>query len=123
MELPRRGLPLSVDQQERDGVVVVTVAGELDLATAPRLTSQLDALRRNGRPPRVLVDLGGLEFCDSTGLRALLGAATEFRAAGGRLAISAGEGPVPRLLAITGASEWLDVHPDPAAARASLLRR
>src|SRR3954452_5275518 len=98
MEGPWRELPLSVDQEERDGMVVVSVAGELDLATAPRLASRLhappgrgpppprlgsrlDALRRNGRPPRVLIDLTRLEFCDSTGLRALIGAATELRAA------------------------------------------
>jgi anti-sigma B factor antagonist len=71
----------------------------------------------------VLVDLTALDFCDSTGLRALIGAATELRAAGGRLSISVGEGPVTRLLVVTGASEWLDIQPDAAAARASLLRR
>jgi anti-anti-sigma factor len=124
MERPWRELPLSVDQEEQDGLIVVSVAGELDLATAPRLASRLDALRRNGRPPRVLIDLTRLDFCDSTGLRALIGAASELRAAGGRLAITAGEdGPVTRLLSITGASEWLETHPDAAGARAALLRR
>jgi anti-sigma B factor antagonist len=112
---------MQVEEHEEAGVHVVDVHGELDLATAPRLAARLDRLRRPG-PLRVLVDLTGLEFCDSTGLRALLGAAAEVRAAGGRLAISVADGPVLRLLELTGADEWLEIHPSTAAALAALGR-
>ena len=52
----------------------------------------------------MLVDLTDVDFCDSTGLRALLGAASEVRAHGGRFAIvCAPTGGVARLLDVVGA--------------------
>jgi anti-sigma B factor antagonist len=123
-EGPWRAAPLEVEEHQAHGVTVLAARGELDLATAPRLTALLDATRSNGTR-RVLVDLSGVEFCDSTGLRALIGAAVEVRAAGGRLAITAGpdDGAVARLLRVTGATEWLEVHSDEAAGVAALGRR
>lgn len=57
-----------------DGVVAtVTVAGELDAATAPGLTGRLMSLAE-ARPERLVLDLGGLVFVDVAGVRALDGA-------------------------------------------------
>ena len=114
---------LRIEQREERGVSVIEAHGELDLSTAPELAARLDAARRHGVAPRVVVDLTDLEFCDSTGLRALLGAATEVRRAGGRLVVVPGAGAVLRLLSITGAEEWLDIQSDAARALAALSRR
>jgi len=115
-----RAEPFRVDEHDDGGVRVISVAGELDLGTAPQLCVRLDATR-SGRSPRLLVDLTGLGFCDSTGLRALLGAAAEVRAHGGRFAIACTpDGDVARLIEIVGAGEWMAVHADAAAALASL---
>jgi anti-sigma B factor antagonist len=112
--------PFSVDEHQEDGVHVVAVTGELDIATAPRLCARLDATR-TGRRPRLLVDLTEVDFCDSTGLRALLGAASEVRAHGGRFAIVCPPaGDVARLLEIVGAGEWMAIHADPASGLAAL---
>jgi anti-sigma B factor antagonist len=112
--------PFSVDERDEAGVKVIHVAGELDIATAPRLCARLDATRA-GRRPRLLVDLTDVEFCDSTGLRALLGAASEVRAHGGRFAIVCPPaGDVARLLEVVGASEWLAIHSDPQSGLAAL---
>lgn len=112
--------PFSVDEHEESGVKVLHVAGELDIATAPRLCARLDATRA-GRKPRLLVDLTDVDFCDSTGLRALLGAASEVRAHGGRFAIVCPpSGDVARLLEVVGAGEWMAIHADPASGLASL---
>jgi anti-sigma B factor antagonist len=115
---PWRDLPLVLEEEEHDGVRVIAARGELDLVTAPRLASRLDSTRRDGGR-RILVDLTGINFCDSTGLRALIGAANEVRAAGGRLAVCAGDGGVARLLTVTGAFEVLEIHPDAAAGLAA----
>ena len=110
--------PFSVDEHDESGVKVIHVAGELDIATAPRLCARLDATR-TGRRPRLLVDLTDVDFCDSTGLRALLGAASEVRAHGGRFAIVCPpSGDVARLLEIVGAGEWMAIHADPASGMA-----
>ena len=112
--------PFSVEEHEESGVKVIEVAGELDIATAPRLCARLDATRA-GRRPRLLVDLTAVDFCDSTGLRALLGAASEVRAHGGRFAIVCPPtGDVARLLEVVGASEWMAIHSDPENGLAAL---
>jgi drug/metabolite transporter (DMT)-like permease len=61
--------------------------GELDLATAPRLAFRIDAARQAGAR-RLVVDLTAAEFCDSTGLRALVGCRHEVVAGGGRMALA-----------------------------------
>jgi anti-anti-sigma factor len=120
---PHRRSPdaaLRIEQRGAGAAAVIAVHGELDLAEAPRLAARLDALREGGRSARVLVDLSDLQFCYSTGLRALLGAANEIRATGGRVAVVAPPAPVARVFEIAGAAEWLDIHPDADAALAAL---
>jgi len=112
--------PFSVNEREHGGVRVIEVKGELDIATAPTLCARLDASRTRRRP-RLLVDLSAVDFCDSTGLRALLGAASEVRAHGGRFAIVCPpRGDVARLLEIVGAGEWMGIHGDPESGLAAL---
>jgi anti-sigma B factor antagonist len=111
----------SVQEHDQAGVRVIAVTGELDIATAPDLCARLDANRGRGQP-RMLVDLTAVDFCDSTGLRALLGAASEVRAHGGRFAIvCAAAGAVARLLDVVGASEWMAIHTDPESGLAALV--
>jgi anti-sigma B factor antagonist len=112
--------PFSIEEHQEGGVSVISVAGELDIATAPQLCARLDASRA-GRNPRMLVDLTKVEFCDSTGLRALLGAASEVRAHGGRFAmVCPPDGDVARLLEVVGAGEWLAIHGDAESGIAAL---
>ena len=101
---------LAVHESDVDGVRLIEVFGELDLATAPRLCAKLDAARAQ-RIRRVVVDLTGVDFCDSTGLRALMGASTELRHAGGKLAVAVlPDGGVARLFDVTGIREALPTH-------------
>ena len=74
--------PFEIREHDADGVHVVAMLGELDLATAPRLAFRIDAARGRGAR-RLLVDLTAAEFCDSTGLRALVGCRREMVAAAG----------------------------------------
>jgi anti-sigma B factor antagonist len=98
---------LELTEEESGSTVVVAVTGELDLRTAPDLCRRLGAHR--GR--RILVDLSRLDFCDSCGLRALLGEARETAFQGGRLEVIAPAGTaVRRLLELTGCLETLHVR-------------
>src|SRR5215210_2677850 len=116
------GDALAVHESDADGVRLLEVFGELDLATAPRLCALLDAARIH-RVRRVVVDLTGVDFCDSTGLRALLGASTEMRVAGGRLAVSClPGGAVARLFEMVGALETLNVFDSPREALDAVSR-
>jgi len=92
---------LNVSTTHRAGHAVVTVTGELDLYTAPRLQQELAALIRD-RAERVVVDLGGVEFCDSTGVNVLLAAHQRLADQGGSLALAAPTSTVRRILQVTG---------------------
>jgi anti-sigma B factor antagonist len=86
--------------------VVVAVRGELDLATAPQLEGEVQALRSRGFASIVL-DLRELTFMDSTGIRMLLMLDDAARTDGYAFAIVDCEGPVRRVLALTGVADRL----------------
>lgn len=100
---------LLVQSEERADWTVVTVRGEVDLYTAPRLKEQLRELIEGGRR-RLAVDLEGVEFLDSTGLGVLIGALKRCREAEGALALVAPRDPVLKVLGITGLDRVFPIH-------------
>lgn len=89
---------------------VVTVTGEIDLATAPRLRDRLaDVLHRSG--PRVILDLARVTFCDSSGLAAFLGIARRARLLGGDLLLAAPTAQIRKALHVTGLDQELRILP------------
>jgi anti-anti-sigma factor len=69
---------------EMDGRTVVRLEGDLDLASAGRADAELRRLEA-GNPGRLVVDLGPLEFIDSSGIRVLVQADARARRGGGAL--------------------------------------
>jgi anti-sigma B factor antagonist len=63
-----RASPFEIHTELRGDSARLTLAGELDMATAPRLDEAVAAVLAQGAR-RVIVDLGGLAFVDSSGLR------------------------------------------------------
>lgn len=87
---------------EQDGeAIVIRPSGELDMSTAPVLDAALREAMDSERT-QVIVDLGGLSFIDSTGLRLLVVAAERSRKAGNRLRLLRGSEPVERMLEVSG---------------------
>ncbi len=93
---------------------VLEVRGEVDLATAPQL--ERDIAEHIGEGGKLCLDLTGVGFMDSTGLRVLIGALKSVEEAGGELRIVPGDGAVAKLLTITGLDDRLDLHDSVAAA-------
>jgi anti-sigma B factor antagonist len=90
-----------------DGIVVILVAGEVDLTVSDRLERVLvDAARATATGPLV-VDLQLLRFLDSSGVQALLRGYQAARAAGRSLTVRNARGMVARVLTITGVGEAL----------------
>jgi anti-sigma B factor antagonist len=93
-------------------VPIVRVRGELDISTVAQLARALHLAATGAarKPPRLVVDLMGLEFCDSSGLRALIGAVKEVQVLGGRAVLAVErDGVVDRLLELSGLREFLRV--------------
>lgn len=104
----------TVAVQTVDGAVVLELAGELDHDTAQPLREALDAAVVRGG--RLLVDLTGLGFCDSTGLNVLLQSRLTAVEAGGSVELAGLRGSVARMFRITGADGVFPVYADVAEA-------
>lgn len=103
--------PIEVLIEERDGVLVVALAGELDIACASQVAAALDeAIAESGH--EVAVDLSRLEYMDSTGLRTLLEARERAAARGRRLALLGVSARARRVIELTGADALLEIVED-----------
>ena len=98
---PRPGEFL-VETVRVEGGSVVSVRGELDISSAPAFKQALDGARASDACTLV-VDLAGLEFIDSTGLRVLLAGKQRAAAGGGDLLIRNPRAQVRRLLELLSA--------------------
>lgn len=96
--------PFDIARDQRHGAFVVAPAGELDLVTAPQLA---DALREHDGVARLVLDLRGLTFMDSSGLRLLVGEHDRASREGYELAVVRGRDEVHRLLRLTRIDERL----------------
>ena len=93
----------------RDGTVaVVAPTGELDISGATVLEAELDRLAEDPELGSVVLDLRGLEFMDSSGLRLVVLADMRAREAGRRFALIRGGDTVHRVFEITRMSDRLD---------------
>jgi anti-anti-sigma factor len=97
---------LQISSAPADGGVKVSLQGELDLASARQLEERFVALDEQA-PARVVIDLGGLQFIDSSGLRVLLLADARARERGYELVLLPGQEPVQRVFEMTGALDIL----------------
>ena len=107
--MDRADLRMSVSRG--DGETVVSVTGDLDVSTATQLADTVDAELREA-PGRVVLDLGGLTFCDSLGLGTLV---VLSRTARQQQAFLVLRNPSPfftRMLDVTGVREGLNIVDD-----------
>ena len=83
-----------------DRTHLITVAGEIHVSTAPEFSRLLTAAIGRGKT-QVVLDLGDVEFIDSTGLSVLLNGLRRVTRRGGRMAIVCSNPTVLRLFVIT----------------------
>ncbi|MFB9446544.1 STAS domain-containing protein [Dactylosporangium vinaceum] len=102
------------------GIALVSIAGAIDLNTAPALRDTMHRLLDEGRT-RIVVDLAGVQFCDSIGLGTFAYARNHCEATGGFLRLAAPTPFMARLLRTVGLAGPIPVHAtvtealDPAA--------
>jgi anti-sigma B factor antagonist len=99
--------------------IVIAITGRLDGTTAPEFETRiLDLIAQGHR--RIIVDLTGLGYISSAGLRVLLVAEKRLKPQAGRLLLSAPGGLVSKVLGAAGFEEILETYAtlDEALARA-----
>ena len=98
-----------------NGARILSVAGELDLHTAPRFQEELQAAIE---PPfqRLLVDLTDCDFLDSTAVHVLVQAHRRLDGRADKLALIIPSPHLRRIFQLAGLDEVLHIHPDRTAA-------
>lgn len=101
---------MEVDIEPRDGLTVVKVTGDVNGMTCGRLEDELNRLI-DGGGTRIVLDLDGVRYISSAGLRVLMIAAKRLSGEGA-FALSRAAGGVRKVLDITGFSTIIPIHDD-----------
>jgi anti-sigma B factor antagonist len=99
---------VKIDINELGNKIIVTVAGEIDAYTAPKLREALVPLT-NKPNPNIIVNLKNVSYMDSTGLGVFVGLLKGVRKEGGQLKLVELTDRLERLFSITGLSDIIDI--------------
>ncbi len=110
---------MEIAERRQSGVVVLSPEGRVDNDTSPDFQSRLLAAV-GAEGAAVLVDLAGVEYMSSAGLRALMAGARQSKAKGGRLAVTGLRPVVREIFAISRFSYVVRVFETPAEAMLAL---
>jgi anti-sigma B factor antagonist len=112
-------MELSLSTRTVAGHMVLEVGGEIDVYTAPQLRERLVSMV-DGGARHVVVDLGRVEFLDSTGLGVLVGALKRLRGVGGELSLVCNQERLLKIFRITGLDRVFTLYPTVEGATAVL---
>lgn len=101
---------LGLTVEAREGARVVTLSGELDLATAPELRERLHRVLADGCP-LIVLDLDEVGFLDSSAIGVLVGTRRRARQADGEVALVCTAPRILRVLELTGLDRAFPTYP------------
>ena len=97
-------------EQLRDDAWVISLAGEVDLYTAPEFKQQLlDVIAKGGR--QIVVDFTNTTFIDSTTLGVLVGGVKRLREQNGQLSLVCSDRNITKIFEITGLDRVFTIYP------------
>jgi anti-sigma B factor antagonist len=102
-------MELRTEVSEIERWTVVTVHGEIDVATSPTLRERLIDLVNDGSA-RLVLDLEAVDFLDSTGLGTIVSILKRARTHGGDLRLVCTEARIRRMFEITGLDKAVPLH-------------
>jgi len=111
---------LTVRFSRHDQTVVLHLAGDLDVATAPVLRQALAGIIEDQGNLAVRLDLQEITFVDSTGLSVLIEALRRLREKGGHLTLANLRPQTRKVFDIVGLSTIFDIRPEPISAVAGV---
>ena len=97
-----------LDYEKRNGTLRVRLEGELDHRRAGEIRAELDALIADPRVRRLVFDLSGLEFMDSSGIGMMIGRYKLMKRRGGSVAVMPGGARMDRIMRLSGLYEIIE---------------
>ncbi len=107
--LHSRSMDLEVETGKRGDSDVLTLRGEIDVYTAPRLRQAIIDLVEGGAR-HIVVDMGAVDFLDSTGLGVLVGGLKRVKIQDGELSIVTSQDKILKIFDITGLNKVFSIH-------------
>lgn len=102
---------MEISKRIEAGTQVIDMTGKLDTQTAGPAMEKLQG-HLDGYDGNLLINLEGLDFVSSSGLRVILRAAKQMRSQGGNMKVCGARGVVKEVLEISGFDSLLDLHAD-----------
>lgn len=109
---------LLLDTDNRQEISVMRVRGRVDSETAPELDDALTKLLQDNRN-KIVLDLQGVDYMSSAGLRAMVKAYQTAKKSGGDLRLASVSQPVEVILRTVGMMQMLQMYPTDQEAMAS----
>jgi anti-anti-sigma factor len=113
---------MDISSKEVSDVVSIGFSGRLDANSAPEAEKAIESFLSSGKKKLVL-DLGGLEYISSAGLRVLLIANKGVKQKSGKMALSGLKGNVKEVVEVSGLSPLFTIHETAKDALASLASK
>lgn len=102
-------MDLTLSTREVGGTTIVSVGGEIDVYTAPKLRDKITELVGEGVFD-IVIDMESVEFLDSTGLGVLVGGLKKVRAHDGSLELVCTQDRLLKIFRITGLAKVFVIH-------------
>jgi anti-anti-sigma factor len=103
---------MDISQRSLQGISVVSVQGRLDAVSAPELESALEG----AEPGHLVLNMAGLEYISSAGLRVILAAAKRQKGDSGDLHVAALQEAVKSVFEVSGFDAIINIYDSEAAA-------
>jgi len=109
---------MEIQDRQVDGIVVLSLNGSIDAASAPKVSEMVQGHIAKGHI-KLVIDLSGVDYTSSAGLRVLLSAVKETRAQNGDMRVAGVQPDVFKVLNLSGFTNILKLFEDVNAAVAS----
>ena len=106
---------MNIQTKQTDKTTVVAASGKIDAMTAPAFETSITGLIADGQLCLVL-DLRGVDYISSAGLRVILASAKSLKGKGGKLLLANAGGPVKEVLDISGFGSVFSIYDSVEAA-------
>jgi len=109
---------MEITSRKEKDITIISVSGRIDAITAPDFESNLDGLITAGEKT-LLIDLSGLGYISSAGLRSILSSAKKLKVVSGEILFTGLTGPVDEVFQISGFKSIFKIFPSEAEALAA----